>query len=212
MRPEASTITPVPRRSSPRMRVDGCSRETFVWMCTTLRNRCLTSSTEASMGRGLPGFQMIAEELGDPTAGVGEGGWVERDGRAAALVRLVAVGDVGQIGPRLPDDVEVVVGLRIEDDPRIRAAPPHRLDHLDARTGRGPVVGIAEQHQERARHQLVDERVAPARIEADRRAEAGLGQHDTAPAGAFWKVTRVVAHPATTVEARGAASACRTMR
>src|SRR6266850_3799559 len=133
MRPAASTMTPVPRRSSPRCRVDGCSRETLVWMCTMLRERCLTSSTEASIDRGLPGFQMIAEELGDSAARVGEGGPVERDGRAAALVRLVAIGDVGQIGPRLADHVEIMIGLRIEDDPRVRTALPHRLHHLDAR-------------------------------------------------------------------------------
>src|SRR2546423_6294825 len=112
MRPELSTITPLPNRSSPRWRVDGCSRDTLVWMCATLRERCLTSSTEASMGRGLSGFQMIAEELGDPAPRIDERRRIERDGGAAAFVRLVAVGDVGQIGARLPDHVEVVIGLR----------------------------------------------------------------------------------------------------
>src|SRR6266851_5667417 len=184
MRPEASTTTPLPRRSLPRIRVDGCSRPTVVWMYTTLCKRCLTSSTELSMvGRylafTLSGLQMIAEEVGDPAARVREGPRVEGDGGAAALVRLVAISHLRQVGARLADHVEVMVGLRVENDARVRAAPSHGVDHRDAGPWDGPVVGVADQHQERARHQLVDQRVAPAGIDTHRRL-GGVGARDSA--------------------------------
>src|SRR4030095_6625805 len=123
MRPEVSTTTPLPRRSLPRIRVDGWSRPTVVWMYTTLCRRCFTSSTELSM-TGLSDLQMIAEELRDPAARVRECAGVEGDGGAAALVRLVAVGHLGQIGARLADHVEVVVGPRREHRWRARRPPP----------------------------------------------------------------------------------------
>src|SRR3989441_11941130 len=187
MRPEASTTTPLPRRSLPRIRVDGCSRPTVVWMYTTLCKRCLTSSTELSMvGRylafTLSGPQMIAEEVGDPAARVREGPRVEADGGAAALVRLVAISHLRQVGARLTDHVEVMVRLRVENDARIRAALSHGVDHRDAGPRDGPVVGVAQQHQERPRHQLVDQRVAPAGIDTHRRPEAGLGEDDASAA------------------------------
>src|SRR5437899_6379493 len=105
MRPEASTTTPLPRRLLPGIRVDGCSRPRVVWMYATLCKRCLTSSTEQSMvGRylafTLSGLQMIAEEVGDPAARVREGPRVEGDGGAAALVRLVAISHLRQVGAR----------------------------------------------------------------------------------------------------------------
>src|SRR5215831_13077312 len=188
MRPEGSTTTPLPSRSLPRIFVDGWSRETVVWMYTTLCKRCRTSSTDASMIGLLTlqlTLQMIAEEIGDPAPRVGERAGVEGDSGAAALVRLVVIGDVGQERPLLTGHVEVVVGARVQDDPRVRAPRAHRLDHLDAGLGVRPVVGVADQHQERARHQLVDQRIAAARIEADRRAKSRLGQRDAAPPGAL---------------------------
>ena len=45
-------MTPLPSRSLPRIFVDGWSRETVVWMYTTLCRRWRTSSTEASMVAG----------------------------------------------------------------------------------------------------------------------------------------------------------------
>src|SRR5262249_8621937 len=156
MRPEASTTTPLRSRSLPRIFVDGWSRETVVWMYTTLCRRWRTSSTDVSM-IGLLTLQMIAEEFRDPAPRVGERAGVERDGGAAALVRLVVVGDVRQERPRLTDHVEIVVGARVQDDRRVRAPRSHRLHHLDAGLGIRPVVGVADQHQERARHQLVDQ-------------------------------------------------------
>src|SRR3989475_13272971 len=112
MRPEASTTTPLPSRSLPRIRVEGCSRPTVVWMYTTLCRRCLTSSTELSMAGAIgpsSDLQMIAEELRDPAARVRERSRVEGDGGAAALVRLVAIAHRRQIGARLADHVEVAV-------------------------------------------------------------------------------------------------------
>src|SRR4029453_4400912 len=143
MRPEVSTTTPLPNRSLPRIRVDGCSLPTVVWMYTTLCRRCLTSSTELSM-TALSDLQIIAEEFRDPAARVRKRAGVEGDAGAAAVVGLVAVGHLGQIGARLADHVEVVVGLRIEHDPRVRAAPAHGFDHLDAapraRPGRASTI------------------------------------------------------------------------
>src|SRR5512138_3693007 len=102
MRPDASTTTPLPRRSLPRIRVDGWSLPTVVWMYTTLCRRCLTSSTELSMA-GLSNLQMIAEEFRDPVSRVGERAGIEGDGSAAAPVRLVAIANLGQIRARLAD-------------------------------------------------------------------------------------------------------------
>src|SRR5438552_8907783 len=159
-------------------------------MYTTLCRRCLTSSTELSMvGRyltcTLSDLQMIAEELGDPAARVRKGPRVERDRGSAALVGLVAIGHLRQVGARLAHHVEVVVGLRVENDVRLRAAPSHGLDHRDARSRDGPVIGVAYQHQERARHQLLDQRIAPSGIETHGRSEAGLGEDDAPAAGAL---------------------------
>src|SRR5262249_55569752 len=178
MKPEASTTTPLPSRSLPRIFVDGCSRETVVWMYTTLCRRCRTSSTDVST---LLALQMIAEEIGDPAARVGERARVEGDGGAAALVRLVVVGDFRQIRMRLADHVEVVVRTGIEKDLRVRAAAAHGLDHLDTRLGIAPVVRVAAHHHDRTRHQLVHQGIATARVEADRRAKPRLGQDDAAP-------------------------------
>src|SRR5215470_14151835 len=149
-------------------------------MYTTLCRRCLTSSTELSM-TALPGLQMIAEEFRDPAASVSKRAGVEGDGGAAAVVRLVAVGHLGQIGAWLADHVEVVISPRIEHDASVRAAPAHGFDHLDAWPRNGPVVGVADEHQERVNDLLVDQRVAPAGVERHRGPEAGLGQNDAAP-------------------------------
>src|SRR5262244_874164 len=180
MRPEVSTTTPLPRRSLPRIRVDGCSRPTVVWMYTTLCRRCLTSSTELSMA-ALSDLQMIAEEFRDPAARVRKRAGVEGDGSAATVVRLVAIGHLGQIGARLADHIEVVVGLRVEHDASVRAAPPHGFDHLDAWPRNRPVVGVADEHQERVNDLLVNQRVASAGVERHRGPEAGLGHNDAAP-------------------------------
>src|SRR5262245_6799593 len=142
MRPDGSTTTPLPRRSLPRIRVDGCSLPTVVWMYTTLCKRCLTSSTELSM-TGLSDLQMIAEEFRDPMSRVGERVGVEGDSGSAAPVRLVAIAHLGQIRARLADHVEVVVRPRIEHNARVRAAPAHGLDHLHAWPRNRPVVGVA---------------------------------------------------------------------
>src|SRR5262244_1198209 len=173
MRPEGSTTTPLPSRSLPRIFVDGWSRETVVWMYTTLCRRWRTSSTDVSMTRLLT-LQMIAEEIGDPAPRVGKRAGVEGDGGATALVRLVVIRDVGQERPLLTDHVKVVIGARVQEDRRVRASRAHRLDHLDAGLGVRPVVGIADQHQERTGHQLVDQGIASAGIEADRRAKPRL--------------------------------------
>src|SRR5262245_34009294 len=142
MRPEVSTTTPLPRRSLLRIRVDGCSRPTAVWMYTTLCRGCLTSSSELYMP-ALAHLQVVAEEFRDPVARVRKRAGVEGDGGTAAVVRLVAVGHLGQIGARLADHVEVVIGPRIEHDARVRAAPAHGFDHLDAWPRNRPVVGVA---------------------------------------------------------------------
>ncbi len=67
------------------------------------------------------------------------------------------------------------------------SAPRRRIAstiwHAQARIG--PVVRVADHDQERARHLLVDQRIAAARVEADRRAKARLGQHDAASSGAL---------------------------
>src|SRR5262245_1028194 len=146
-------------------------------MYTTLCRRCLTSSTELSM-TALSDLQMIAEEFRDPAARVSTRHGVESDGSAAAFVRLVAVGHLGQVGAWLADHVEVVVGLRIEHDASVRAAPAHGFDHLDAGPRNRPVVGVADEYQEGVNDLLVDQRVAPARVERHRGPEAGLGQND----------------------------------
>src|SRR5882724_3638485 len=164
MRPEASTTTPLPRRSLPRMRVDGCSRPTVVWMYTTLCRRCLTSSTELSMA-GAIGPSDDSRRTPRPGGARPRTLPRRRRGGAAAPVRLVPITHLRQIGAWLADHVEVVVGLRIEHDARVRAAAAHGFDHLDARPRNRPVVGVADQHQERANHLLVDQRVAPAGIE-----------------------------------------------
>src|SRR5262249_12127887 len=174
MRPDASTTTPLPRRSLPRIRVDGCSLPTVVWMYTTLCRRCLTSSTEVSM-EGLSDLQMIAEEFRNPVSGVGKRAGIEGDRGATAAVRLVVIAHLGQIRARLAYHVEVMVGPRIEHDARVGSAPAHGLDHLHARPRNRPVVGVADQHQERTNHLLVDQRVAPTGVEGHRGAEAGLG-------------------------------------
>src|SRR5713226_9663509 len=100
MRPEGSITVPVPIRSSPRMRVDGCDAATSAWMYTTEERHCLTSSIEASMnqlptlarcptseqrpgplglarGRRLEGAR---EEFLDATGGIGGGRRVVGDG------------------------------------------------------------------------------------------------------------------------------------
>src|SRR3989454_275939 len=175
------TSRPLPERSPPRIWVEGCSRATTAWMWTTGSSRCLTSSIEASMGDRLVPLQMIAEEVLDTALRVHEGGRVEADGRPAALVRLVSVADVGQVGLPLVDHVEVVDGARIENDRGVRPAAPHVGDHLDARARERPVVGVAHQDQQGPRHELVHQRVAPARIDGDRRREAGRRQRDAPP-------------------------------
>src|SRR5215510_2159688 len=126
MRPDASTTTPLPRRSLPRIRVDGCSLPTVVWMYTTLCRRCLTSSTEVSM-EGLSDLQMIAEEFRDPVSGVGKRAGIEGDRGATAAVRLVVIAHLGQIRARLAYHVEVMVGPRIEHDARVSRSEERRV-------------------------------------------------------------------------------------
>src|SRR5438552_2117350 len=121
---------------------------------------------------------MIAEELLDASLLVREGRRVVTDGCPAALARLVAVADVRQVRPRLANHVEVVDGARIENDRGVGPTAAHIGDHLDAGVGKGPVVGVAHQDQQRPRHELVHQRVAPARIDGDRRREAGRLQRD----------------------------------
>src|SRR2546423_1392305 len=70
---------------------------------------------------------------------------------------------------------------RIETDRGVRPAAPHVGDHLDARARERPVVGVAHQDQQGPRHDLVHQRVAPARIDGDRRREAGRRQRDAPP-------------------------------
>src|SRR5947208_16216502 len=103
-------------------------------MWTTGGSRCLTSSTEASMGDRLLPLQMIAEEVLDAPLRVHEGGRLEADGRPAALARLVPVADDGQVRPPLADHVAVVDGARIEDDRGVRTAAPHLGDHRYGRS------------------------------------------------------------------------------
>src|ERR1700730_16426259 len=74
MSPDGSMTVPVPIRSSPRMRVDGCAVGTSAWMYTTEERHCLTSSTEASMNQSLTLARCPTREQRRGRAAPGGGG------------------------------------------------------------------------------------------------------------------------------------------
>src|SRR5262245_52854150 len=129
MRPP-STTTPLPIRSSPRMRVEGCPLGTVAWMLTIVGSSSLTNSGETSMASGSARSQVATEERLDTLMGIGVGAGIVADGGTAAATRLVAVLHVVEKRFLLPHHVEVVISAGVEDDRRVGAAAAHGLDHL----------------------------------------------------------------------------------
>src|SRR2546422_11391977 len=92
---------------------------------------------------------MIAEELLDTSLLVREGCRVVTNGCPAALARLVAVADVWQVRPRLPDHVEGVDRARVEDDRGVRPPAAPIGPQLGAGGGEGRVGRGAPHRQQR---------------------------------------------------------------
>src|SRR5262245_38352320 len=160
MTPARSMITPLPMRSVPRMRAEGWARGTVARICTIEGNSSLTKSTATST-TGLPaglGAKMTSEELGHAPTGVGERGRVVGDGGATALVRLVAVGHVGQERARLAFHIEIMKGSRVEDDRCVGAVRLHGRHHLGAHGGQRPIVGVADEDEQGPDRPLLHER------------------------------------------------------
>src|SRR5215470_370552 len=202
MRPLESTTVPVPMRSSPSMRVDGCADGTSVWMCTTTGSSRLTSSTEASMGqpltlarrpvrgqRGPPSSRRTAlEDAGQeglhlPVRVISGGGIVGHGDAVGAEVEGLL--DLLQYRLLLSDHVEVVIRPRILYEGHVRPARLFVGGHLPAITRRRPVVRPRDEQEERADHQLLGVVAAASRIHGDGRRIADRGQHDAAATGAL---------------------------
>src|SRR6266849_9952257 len=151
MSPDGSMTVPVPIRSSPRMRVDGCAAGTSAWMYTTEERHCLTSSTEASMNQ-LPTLarcptseqrrrprrlargrrrEGARQEFLDATGGIGGGLGIIGDGDPEGA-RGEGLLDVLEHFLLVADDVEVVIGARVLDQGDVGAARLHGRRHLAA--------------------------------------------------------------------------------
>src|SRR5215471_13119923 len=200
MRPLESTTVPVPMRSSPSMRVDGCADGTSVWMCTTTGSSRLTSSTEASMGqsltlarrpvrgqRGPPSSRRTAlEDAGQeglhlPVRVISGGGIVGHGDAVGAEVEGLL--DLLQHRLLLSDHVEVVIRPGILHEGHVRPARLLVGGHLAAIARRRPIVRPRDEQEKRTDHQLLGVVVAPSRIHGDGRRIADGRQHDAARPG-----------------------------
>src|SRR5215510_8421318 len=116
--------------------------------------------------------RLSPQPLADAHDRIGARSRIGADMRAARTVG--AVGKPGEQAQRIVRAIEVVIGVRIDDDRGLRGAAAGAGDHLLARRRRRPIIGAAGQNQGRDAGAPGRGGEAPAaRIERHRGTEVG---------------------------------------